>query len=58
MQEAQGPPPPQAITEEHLRDIFSWYANFGRSGAQDHAEGIDSFMFMKFAKDCPDLLGR
>ena len=42
--------------QEHLQDIFSWYANFGRTAAQSRAETMDSFMFMKFAKECPGLL--
>jgi len=53
----EAPPMPETLQEEHIRDIFNWYANFGRSAAQSRADAMDSFMFMKFAKECPDLLG-
>jgi len=37
--------------------MFEYYSNFGRSTAQGALETMDSFMFMKFAKECPGLLG-
>jgi hypothetical protein len=37
-------------------EIFEFYANFGRSSVMSYQETIDSFMFMKFCKDCSDLL--
>lgn len=74
-------PAPTTLTREQIREMFDYYANFGRSskawtfagpvtqvtlthsfwfGTQPDAMGfqdtIDSFMFMKFAKECPDLL--
>jgi hypothetical protein len=40
-----------------LYEIFDFYCNFGRSMVQDYQESLDSFMFMKFARECPNLLG-
>ena len=38
--------------------IFEFYANFGRSAVQTYQDSMDSFMFMKFARECPGLLDR
>jgi hypothetical protein len=45
------------LTKEEISDIFNFYANFGRSAVMDTMDSMDSFMFMKFAKECPALLG-
>jgi len=37
-------------------DIFEYYCNFGRSAVQSVQDSMDSFMFMKFARECPSLL--
>jgi len=44
------------LTQEQIRDIFDFYANFGRTQAQTFQDTIDSFMFMKMVKECPGLL--
>ena len=46
-----------ALSEDDIRAMFDYYANFGRSTAQGTMDTMDSFMFMKFAKECPGLLG-
>ena len=38
-------------------EIFEFYANYGRSSVMSYQDTIDSFMFMKFCKDTPGLLG-
>ena len=38
-------------------EIFEFYANFGRSSVMSYQDTIDSFMFMKFCKECKGLLG-
>ncbi len=45
-----------SITQEQIRDMFDFYANFGRTTAMSYQEKMDSFMFMKFVKECPGLL--
>jgi len=52
---AGGPP---AINQEQLREIFEFYCNFGRTAIQTYQDSLDSFMFMKFARECPDLMDR
>jgi hypothetical protein len=47
---------PKLLSRDQLYEIFDFYCNFGRSMAQDYQETLDSFMFMKFAKECPGLL--
>ena len=47
-----------ALTQENIKEIFEYYANFGRSSIMTYQTSIDSFNFMKFAKECPDLLDR
>eukprot|EP01138_Halocafeteria_seosinensis_P011332 gb/GECG01011575.1/.p1 GENE.gb/GECG01011575.1/~~gb/GECG01011575.1/.p1 ORF type:complete len:757 (+),score=97.71 gb/GECG01011575.1/:1-2271(+) len=46
------------LTQDQIHDIFDFYANFGRSAVMTVQETIDSFMFMKFARECPGLLGK
>ncbi len=36
--------------------VFDYYANYGRSGSMTHQKSLDSFMFMKFCRECPDLV--
>jgi hypothetical protein len=45
-----------ALTQEQLREVFDFYCNFGRSAVMTYQDSMDSFMFMKFARECPDLL--
>jgi hypothetical protein len=47
-----------ALSQEQIKEIFEFYANFGRSSVMTYQESMDNFMFMKFAKECPDLLDR
>lgn len=47
---------PPALTQDQIHDVFEFYANFGRSAVMTHQDSLDSFMFMKFARECPDLL--
>jgi len=47
-----------ALTESQIKEIFEFYANFGRSSVMTYQESMDNFMFMKFAKECPDLMDR
>lgn len=47
-------PPP--LTQAQITEIFEFYCNFGRTNAQTYQETMDSFMFMKFARECPGLL--
>ena len=44
------------ITQEQIRDMFDFYANFGRTQVMTFQDSLDSFMFMKFVKECPGLL--
>jgi hypothetical protein len=44
------------LSQEQIRDIFVFYANFGRTQAQTVQDSLDSFMFMKMVKECPGLL--
>ena len=44
------------LSQEQIRDIFDFYANFGRTQAQTFQDSLDSFMFMKMVKECPGLL--
>ena len=46
------------LTQDEVREIFDFYANFGRSMVMTFQDSLDSFMFMKFAKECPDLLDK
>ncbi len=39
-----------------LETIFDFYANFGRSAVMTPQKSMDSFMFMKFCRECPDLV--
>jgi hypothetical protein len=39
------------MTQDQLRDIFDFYANFGRTQVQTFQNSMDSFMFMKFCKE-------
>ena len=50
-------PAGKLLTKDEISDIFNFYANFGRSAVMDTMDSMDSFMFMKFAKECPGLLG-
>ncbi|CAE7949705.1 Tppp [Symbiodinium sp. KB8] len=52
--ELRGTAPP--LDQTAIKEIFLFYSNFGRSRAQDYQESLDSFMFMKFARECPHLL--
>jgi len=52
-----GAEPAKLLSKEELHEMFDFYCNYGRSKQQDYMESLDSFMFMKFAKECPDLLG-
>ena len=45
-----------ALTRDQLEEIFDYYANFGRSGTMTPQKSMDSFMFMKFCRECPDLV--
>ena len=54
--ESAGGPP--AINQEQLREIFEFYCNFGRTAIMTYQDSLDSFMFMKFARECPDLMDR
>ena len=47
-----------AINQEQLREIFEFYCNFGRTAIMTYQDSLDSFMFMKFARECPDLMDR
>ena len=47
-------PPP--LTQADIMEVFEYYCNFGRSAVQSVQDSMDSFMFMKFAKECPGLL--
>jgi hemolysin activation/secretion protein len=38
------------LSQEQIRDIFDFYANFGRTQAQTFQDSLDSFMFMKMVK--------
>ncbi len=44
------------LTQDQIRDIFDFYANFGRTAAMTYQDSVDSFMFMKFVRECPGLL--
>lgn len=55
MASSSGPP---AINQEQLREVFEFYCNFGRSAIMTYQDSLDSFMFMKFARECPDLMDR
>ena len=51
------PSPKGLDTAEQLRHIFRYYCAYGRTGAKGASEDtIDSLNFMKFARDCPNLL--
>lgn len=54
--ELRATPPP--LNEDKIREVFDFYCNFGRTMAQDYQDTLDSFMFMKFARECPGLLTR
>jgi hypothetical protein len=44
--DASGAPPAAAarvLTQEEIRDVFEYYANFGRSSIQTYQASIDSF---------------
>jgi len=41
------------LTQEEIRDIFDFYANFGRTQVQTFQDSLDSFMFMKMVRECP-----
>ncbi len=45
-----------SLTREQLEVVFDYYANFGRSGVMTPQKSMDSFMFMKFCRECPDLV--
>ena len=47
----------QRLSQEQLREIFEFYANFGRTAIMTYQDSLDSFMFMKFARECPGLMG-
>jgi len=47
-----------AINQDQLREVFEFYCNFGRSAIMTYQDSMDSFMFMKFARECPDLMDR
>ena len=46
------------LTQEQIHDIFDFYANFGRSAVMTVQDTMDSFMFMKFARECPGLIAK
>jgi hypothetical protein len=45
-----------ALTQDQIKEIFDFYANFGRTAAMTYQDSMDSFMFMKFVRECPGLL--
>ena len=46
-------------TIDVVRDVFLFYCRFGKTGGRGSREdSMDSFMFMKFIKECPNLLDR
>jgi hypothetical protein len=45
-----------SLTQEQIKEIFDFYANFGRSAIMTYLDAMDSFMFMKLVKECPGLL--
>jgi len=44
------------LSQQQIHEIFEFYANFGRSAVMSYQDSLDSFMFMKFARECPGLL--
>ena len=49
----------QKKTIDIVRDVFLFYCRFGRTGGRGtNEDSMDSFMFMKFIKECPNLIGR
>ena len=53
-----GSQPLARLSQEQLREIFEFYCNFGRTAIMTYQDSLDSFMFMKFARECPDLMDR
>lgn len=49
-------PKARILTQDEIHDIFDFYCNFGRSAIMTYQDAMDSFMFMKFARECPGLL--
>jgi hypothetical protein len=47
-----------ALNQAQIHEIFEFYANFGRSAVMTYQDSLDSFMFMKFARECPGLMDR
>lgn len=47
---------PPALSKSQLEMIFEFYANFGRTSVMTPQKSLDSFMFMKFCRECPDLM--
>ena len=47
---------PPALTRSQLETIFEYYANFGRTSVMTPQKSLDSFMFMKFCRECPGLM--
>lgn len=43
-------------TNTQLQLIFQYYCRYGRTSGKETEDTIDSFNFMKFVKECPDLL--
>ena len=48
----------QSLNQENIKEMFEYYCNFGRSSVMSYQVSIDSFNFMKFARECPGLIDR
>ena len=46
-----GSQPLARLSQEQLREIFEFYCNFGRTAIMTYQDSLDSFMFMKFARE-------
>ncbi|RYY32609.1 hypothetical protein EON62_05150, partial [archaeon] len=50
--------PGTSLTPAQIREIFDFYCNYGRSAVMTYQDSLDSFMFSKFARECPDLMDK